>query len=762
MKIEDILIFIFCLFNFYLALSAIFVLFKVKNILFFSLINLLNIYFILNSLIDISKSNQVALTLSKILFSVSSLLPFSLIAFTSSFHKNSKISVILIFNIFSVIAGVVFIYFSLFTDFIIKGTDVSVYPVYLDVGKFYVAFNVFMIIEVLYVFILLFYIRRRLIGLDRLQFEYFTLGALIAACAILITNAIFPMLGITKFVRMPGIISVIFTLTTTNAILKHKLFSIKTLLLNIIKYFIFGVILFSIVLVLRVIKDKLFHVGQYSYEALLIDLVVAILVASTFENIVNRLDSFLGKFIKPEIVYLNNLIKNLEKGVLRELDLEDVIKTTHKRLQASFNNLKIYYLYKNSDYKTYPKLELSENEIESIKKIDKIYIKQEMEIHFDKRKLLNIRNDFSIIANITRDVFIIFTEKFNKEAFTRIELDVIEESVELLRGVFSRVEIFEQTKSFNLLLQKKVEQATYELKKKILALQELRRRERDMIDIMGHELRTPLSIVKSGFGFLNMYFEKNVYKKLDQEAKEKIMKYFERIDENIEREIKLLDNMLGATRLDKGKLELNLEPVDMIDVIEDGIVGQRKHAFAKNLYIVFNKPKDAENFPKAWADRARTQEVMDNLLSNAVKYTNAGGVTVDIEHNKKEIIIHVKDTGVGIPENERQNLGKKFYRINQYTEGSKDRELKIVRAGGTGLGLYVTFGIVQAQGGKIWVDSKVGKGSTFHFTVPIFTGQNKQTESKEVDLKDMFKRQGLNEVFVIRPSNLLQSPYIIF
>jgi signal transduction histidine kinase len=292
---------------------------------------------------------------------------------------------------------------------------------------------------------------------------------------------------------------------------------------------------------------------------------------------------------------------------------------------------------------------------------------------------------------------------------------------------------------------KEVAKTSKKLEKKNEELRESAKRERDMIDILGHELRTPMSIIKSGFGLLDMVFRNQVYEKIGAKAEELLKKYVERIDENIEREINLIDTLLSSTKLEKDKLALSREDVDIVDVIEDAITGQQGLILRKGLELKFKKPKNWENYPKIYADRGRIQEVIDNILNNAVKYTEDGSIRIDIEYGPDFVKLKIKDTGVGIPERALQNLGKKFFRVNQYTNGDTERSLEMVRPGGTGLGLYVTYGIVKAHNGKIWAQSEEGKGTTFYIVLPRYKGQKIEKRGRISKSANVFEREKLEK-----------------
>ena len=170
------------------------------------------------------------------------------------------------------------------------------------------------------------------------------------------------------------------------------------------------------------------------------------------------------------------------------------------------------------------------------------------------------------------------------------------------------------------------------------------------------------------------------------------------------------------------------------------IHGHVRDAKLKKLKLI-NKAK--KRTPLIYADKARIIEILNNLIDNGIKYTERGSVTVKTEYDKEKVTVSIEDTGHGIPKDELSKLGKKFYRVDNYIEGKNWNPIDIVRPGGTGLGLYVTFSLVKLMKGKIWVESKLGKGSKFIFTVPLYKGQD--TKKKRIVSLNMFERMGLKK-----------------
>jgi two-component system phosphate regulon sensor histidine kinase PhoR len=119
--------------------------------------------------------------------------------------------------------------------------------------------------------------------------------------------------------------------------------------------------------------------------------------------------------------------------------------------------------------------------------------------------------------------------------------------------------------------------------------------------------------------------------------------------------------------------------------------------------------------PDIAGDRRRLAEVLQNLLDNAIQYTLPGGqIIVSAESAEEEIILTVSDTGIGIPKADQPRIFERFYRVDV----ARSRE-----AGGTGLGLAIAKHLVEVHGGRLWVDSEIGQGSQFHFSVPLFDSE---------------------------------------
>jgi PAS domain S-box-containing protein len=222
----------------------------------------------------------------------------------------------------------------------------------------------------------------------------------------------------------------------------------------------------------------------------------------------------------------------------------------------------------------------------------------------------------------------------------------------------------------------------------------------DFVSTVSHELRTPLTSI---YGFSETLLRRDVL--FDEEERRVFMGY---IASESERLTGIVDALLNVARLDTGDLQVNLAPVDMRPVLDEVVSGAQSEGAGNGHSFVLDVPPEPLT---AAADREKVRQVLQNLLDNAVKYSPHGGtVTVEARRGNDAIEVRVVDQGIGIPRTEQERIFRKFYRADAATQGV---------AGGTGLGLFIAQGLVTAMGGRIWVDSTEGEGSSFGFALPL-------------------------------------------
>ncbi|HEU4342908.1 MAG TPA: ATP-binding protein [Candidatus Binatia bacterium] len=231
-------------------------------------------------------------------------------------------------------------------------------------------------------------------------------------------------------------------------------------------------------------------------------------------------------------------------------------------------------------------------------------------------------------------------------------------------------------------------------------LKELDQMKSGFVSNVSHELRTPLTTIKASVD--------NMLDRLTGDLTEKQVGYLTRVKSNADRLARLINNLLDLSTIEAGKIDLQPTKLPLVSLTKEVAESLRPVAVEKpiSLDVAFVDPRVT-----AWADRDKVMQVLMNLVGNALKFTPPRGkVTVGFARSGDQWVqISVADTGPGVPAEEVNKLFDRFYQVGQ--TGKQKTQ-------GTGLGLAISKALVEMHGGKIWVESEQGKGSTFCFTLP--------------------------------------------
>ena len=231
------------------------------------------------------------------------------------------------------------------------------------------------------------------------------------------------------------------------------------------------------------------------------------------------------------------------------------------------------------------------------------------------------------------------------------------------------------------------------------SLEHASRAKSEFLANMSHELRTPMNAI---LGFTEMMRD-GLYGEVPDELKEPLAD----IHTNGRHLLGLINDVLDLSKIEAGRMELALQDYAVADVVDSVRVSLRSLAHERGLEFV---TRVAPDLPVVHGDAKRITQCLMNLAGNALKFTRQGRVEIAVERQGDELVCRVTDTGIGIPKDE---LGKVFDEFRQ-VDGAVTREF-----GGTGLGLSITRRFIEMHGGRIWVDSEPGQGSTFWFAVPL-------------------------------------------
>lgn len=279
----------------------------------------------------------------------------------------------------------------------------------------------------------------------------------------------------------------------------------------------------------------------------------------------------------------------------------------------------------------------------------------------------------------------IINRKFR--SFSQEDLDLLDSIGSQIGGAVENARLYSESKKNLEKLQKAYEE-----------LQTLDKMKDEFMSNVSHELKTPLISIK---GYGELLYDEKLGGRLDEQKKS-----LEAIIRNADRLTRLINSILFITRLQAGKIDFRIEPIEIEEIVQTCVEDLKNPMDRKR--IIFEK--EVSGVSRLRGDKDRFVEVISNLLDNAIKFTREGGkIAIKAWDELENVHITLSDNGIGIPEDIIPKLFTRFYQVDASTSR---------KYGGTGLGLYIAKTIVDALGGKIWIESEVGKGTTVHLLIP--------------------------------------------
>jgi signal transduction histidine kinase/DNA-binding response OmpR family regulator/HAMP domain-containing protein len=243
----------------------------------------------------------------------------------------------------------------------------------------------------------------------------------------------------------------------------------------------------------------------------------------------------------------------------------------------------------------------------------------------------------------------------------------------------------------------------------------------EFVSTVSHELRTPLTGIK-GYVDLMVNGKTGPLNTVQTE-------FLTMVQGSTIRLSALIDDLLDISRMDAGRMDIRSESVDYLSLVREAVHLMQREAEERRIRLTINAQEEGQRtFPPVQGDADRITQVLVNLISNGIKYTPAdGAVTVCVAYQDDFVTTQVVDTGIGITRQDQARLFEKFFRA----DNSSTRE-----TGGTGLGLAITKAILEKLGGSIWVESEIGKGSTFSFTLPLVAAERGRGRVVQTAIQD--------------------------
>ena len=287
-----------------------------------------------------------------------------------------------------------------------------------------------------------------------------------------------------------------------------------------------------------------------------------------------------------------------------------------------------------------------------------------------------------------------------QETLLKEQVDSVDDRHEELREAYLEQErTVVELRTLNVDLENRVQERTRSLDAANQKLREMDQRKSAFVSMASHEIRTPLTSMKG--------FVENMLAGVTGDLRERQVLYLTRVKYNIERLTRTLNDLLDLSRIEAGHVKLRLADVSLAEVTSEALDSLRPQAEEKSLVLETQAPLQ---FPPVRGDRDKILQILTNLIHNAMKFTpSSGRVSISLTPMEDRTIqVCVADTGCGIAPDEIPNVFDRFYRSDRGTTNTR----------GAGLGLAITKNLVELHQGRIWVESTVGSGSRFYFTLP--------------------------------------------
>jgi signal transduction histidine kinase len=512
-----------------------------------------------------------------------------------------------------------------------------------------------------------------------------------------------------------------------------------------------------------------FFGGVYTLKSqVIIGLIVSLLVAIAFRPFYNWLRNITDTFLFKGEYQPQELIADISDFLSHTLEIDKIIRFLEKQIGQALRVEKIEVVILEDEFfqQAPPRQAQGIRRLREVKKkrgikekkkaLSKLteYFKKQREAlvleEFKRKKTegLAVDGGLALIKELTSAKtalavplylkeklvgLFLLGEKKSGDMFTNEDIKTLETIAAQSAIALENARSYEKMKDFSKMLQREVERQTKELRKANIELQKLDKAKSEFISIASHQLRTPVSVIK---GITSMMLEGD----LEKFPPEKKKQFVESLWQKSCKLESIINDILNATEMTSAKYRVKKQRAEFIDLeklLEEVISYFQPAAQERKIDLSFIPPK--KSIPKIYGEEEYLREVFNNLIDNALKYTPSlvanrevrgkreekGIIFVSVTKKKNNVIISIKDNGIGIPQKEIPNLFKKFTRASNardmYTDGS-------------GLGLFIAKEIVEGHGGKIWLESQLNKGTTFFVSLPIHP-------LKKVDVKEYIMKQ---------------------
>lgn len=525
----------------------------------------------------------------------------------------------------------------------------------------------------------------------------------------------------------------IFLLLSSYAIIKHRLFDIRFVIVRSLAYglsiFILGtayaVLTFVIINKLVFPSSKVGVNQQVVYTVQAVYTALAIVMAFLFQPLLGFFNRLTQRVFYKNAYRTQDVINKISSVIASTISSKKIQKDALHILNEAVPAVFTAFLLFNDEG------ELVKGTMSGERHVDKsdIEILQKVLENNSKKMIIYDELDnqsghlqdslgtlgISIIAPLATRTeligYLILGDKKSGDAYKNQDVQLLNIASNQLSVALQNTSRFEKIQDFNVTLQNKIKNATKQLRStnhQLVAMDEIKD---DFINIASHQLRTPLTSIK---GYIAMLLDSD-FGKLNKNQRQALQEAFT----SSQRMVFLISDFLNLSRIKAGRFEIDAQTINLPDIVNEEVSQLYETANSRQLSLNYKPP---EKFPEIVLDENKIRQVIMNMIDNAIYYTPKGGaVNIELYATDKDVIFKVKDNGIGVPKADQHKLFTKFYRAENAQRARPD---------GTGIGMFLAKKIIVAQGGAILFESQENKGSTFGFSFPLSEVKHAKDNSK--------------------------------
>lgn len=560
-------------------------------------------------------------------------------------------------------------------------------------------------------------------GKARNQIKYLFWGFVIFLTSVTLAGVILPGLGFSGVAFYSPGASLALVIATSYAIVKHRLLDIRFIIVRSVAFLL--LMLFIALGYIAALFNFAFFFNRQqpsieTLQSLILPAALAVFFAVTFQPLRRFFEKLTDKVFYRDRYDSNDLLWSMSRIMASTLLLSDLTKQILAKLLQTMKinygsivlvrDKSIFRVDSDGDVKNHPFKNtdiytLIYDSYHSTKHGEHIFIFEELPEAKIKRLLRE--QDLTIVIPLTvrKELIggLLLGHKSSGEIYSSEDVEVLKILAPEIAVAVRNALSYEEIKKFNITLEEEVDRATTRLRSANRRLKELDQLKDEFVSIASHELRTPMTAIKS---YLWMALNQP-----NQTIKEPLKKYLDISYNSTERLIRLVNDMLTVSRIERNKIELKKEPTDMTTVVQLLFDELKITADEKEIKFTFDHPKSKMVVN---GDKEKLREVIQNIVGNALKFTpEKGSIRIVVKTQKNTVHVAITDTASGIPKDSIDKLFQKFSKIEySYSKHSSQP--------GTGLGLYISKKIISLHNGDIEVQSEVGVGSTFTVILPLY------------------------------------------